>query len=324
MKKAIILIITILGLNSTNAQRWKVVNDSTTYVINNLDTIVAGRFKLYKKQGQNLTTIKEFTDVLGTVVSGQERGWIRDFDFWDAQNWRVILGKSTYDGETKFYKTTDAGATWQIDTSYEIPGISLSINQMQIVDTQKAFLFTGYYFSYVLKTEDGGTTWQKWLHSIFSNHYGIFICNKTNMYLWGIHGDGFHPYMFKIPEVAINQLNYQVMCNANPDCIEAPGVVYNIDAHFQPIFNNLCNSLGISNLISNERDINFYPNPTSSYIHFINLEKHITEVSIYSVSGQKIDKFIINERIDVTDIQDGLYFIAFKNSSKIYKLIVNH
>jgi hypothetical protein len=42
-----------------NAQRVYGVRDSTVYVINSLDTIIAGKHKLYKKQGASLNLIKD-------------------------------------------------------------------------------------------------------------------------------------------------------------------------------------------------------------------------------------------------------------------------
>ncbi len=318
-----------------NAQRVYGVRDSTTYVINSIDTVIAGKHKLYKKQGTSLNLIAEFNNMLG-VLGSTERAWIRDFDFWDAQNWYVLLGWRYDGGSTILYKTNNAGINWTIDTSYYSQSQHQSLNQVQIVDNQRAFLFDGYYTSDVLRTNDGGNTWERWIESsMFSNHRGIFICNDSTYYLWGSPGDPWIPYMFPIPISAFNSLNYQVVrCDQNPNCITANGIPNNehytadIESYFTPIFNNLCSQVLSVNEINFQNQFEIYPNPNNG--KFTLLLNNFTEkgiLEIYNALGQKIyQSAITNQKSEVefsNGKTSGLYFVKFYTKhATLTKLIV--
>lgn len=317
-----------------NAQRKYGVRDSTVYVINSIDTIIAGKHKLYKKQGASLNLIIEFNDIVGVPLS-TERGWIRDFDFWDSQNWYVLLGLRYDGGNTILYKTTNAGINWTIDTSYYNQSRHQSLNQVQIVDNQKAFLFDGYYTSDVLRTNDGGNTWKRWLEStMFANHRGIFICNDTTYYLWGSPGDPWIPYMFPIPISAFNSLYYPVDCHQNSACINATGIPNNdhytadIEGYFTPIFNSLCSQVLSVNEVNLQNHIVIYPNPNNGKFTLMlgnETEKGIIE--IYNALGQRIYlSAITNQKSEIefsSSKTSGIYFVKFYNKlATVTKVIV--
>ena len=318
-----------------NAQRVYGVRDSTVYVINSLDTIIAGKHKLYKKQGASLNLIKEFNDTLG-VPGFTERAWIRDFDFWDSQNWYVLIGWRYAGGSTILYKTINAGINWTIDTSYynQSQQHNQSLNQVQIVDSQKAFLFDGYYSSDVIRTNDGGNTWQRWLEStMFANHRGIFICNDTTYYLWGSPGDPWMPYMFPVPISAFNSLYYQVDCHLNPDCINATGIPINdqytadLEGYFTPIFNSLCSQVVSVNEDYHQDQIVIYPNPNNGKFTLMlgnETEKGIVE--IYNAFGQRIyQSAITNQKTEIelnSSKTGGIYFVKFYNKLAILTKVI--
>jgi len=300
-------------LNSSDlmAQRYLNVRDSTTYSINSNDTIIAGKYKIYKKQNGVLTPIHEFNLQISIGGNFTERAWIRDFDFFDSQKWFVLLGRSTVGGNSVLYKTTDAGLNWQIDTSYYSASINRSLNQVQVIDAQNVFLFDGYYFSDVLKTNNGGQTWQNWISSVFTNHYGFFICDSNNYYLWGTEGDGFQSYMFKIPPAVFTQLNNKVQCNQNPDCIEAPGIGYDSETHFKAIADSLCAQTVSNNELDNlNNGVKIYPNPSVG-IYKIESDRSDLDWSCYNVFGQLI-LFGTNNFVDISSYPIGVYFLRIK------------
>jgi hypothetical protein len=51
-----------------------------------------------------------------------------------------------------------------------------------------------------------------------------------------------------------------------------------------------------------------YPNPTSDFI-FINTQNQIKGVSIYNVVGQKMESKLDNNKINVSNLVNGTYFI---------------
>lgn len=71
---------------------------------------------------------------------------------------------------------------------------------------------------------------------------------------------------------------------------------------------------------------NIYPNPTSDFVYFKNIE-NIKEVIITSIEGDVVKHLakVYNDRINISDLPKGMYIIAIKNdnnthSSKIVKI----
>jgi|GEM_PF-3810152 len=216
MIRILFTIILLTVVVDSNGQRKKYVRDSTVYGITPDDTIVAGRHTLYRKAGNHLFVIRDFS-----VNFPDSSYFIRDFDFWDSSNWYVLYGSKWYSGST-LYKSTDAGATWFEDTSYYSVSDERSLNQVQIVDRKRAFLFDNYYMSNVYRTFDGGLSWEKWVVSFAQNHMGIFVCNDSTFYLWGTYGDGFPNYMFPIPRWLSNNVFIWTRCNRDSGCVTLP------------------------------------------------------------------------------------------------------
>jgi hypothetical protein len=211
----VMIVLTVVAVNS-EGQRKKYVSDSTVYGITPDDTIVAGRQILYRKNGNTLSAIRDFS-----INFPDTSYFIRDFDFWDEHNWYLLYGSKWYSG-SELYKSTDAGASWQSDTSYYSVSEAKSLNQVQIVDRKRAFLFDNYYLSNVYRTFDGGVSWEKWVTSFAQNHMGIFVCNDSTYYLWGTYGDGFPNYMFPIPRWLSGSVFTWTRCNRDSGCVILP------------------------------------------------------------------------------------------------------
>jgi len=211
-----IIALLIIVAVDCRGQRKKYTRDSTVYGITPEDTIVAGRHTLYRKNGNSLALIRDFSTGFPDTSY-----FIRDFDFWDTRNWYLLYGSKWYSG-SELYKSTDAGATWLLDTSYYGVSTERSLNQVQIVDRKRAFLFDNYYMSNVYRTFDGGASWQKWVTSFAQNHMGIFVCNDSTYYLWGTYGDGFANYLFPIPRWLSAETFTWTRCNRDSGCVTLP------------------------------------------------------------------------------------------------------
>ncbi len=88
-----------------------------------------------------------------------------------------------------------------------------------------------------------------------------------------------------------------------------------IDVYFSKI------PLSVSDVNSNQ--IELYPNPTSGFINLNNYDE-IKSIKLFDINGVDLSENIkmnINNMIDVSFIQSGLYFleITFLNDRKIYK-----
>jgi hypothetical protein len=58
------------------------------------------------------------------------------------------------------------------------------------------------------------------------------------------------------------------------------------------------------------QQIRVYPNPVSDFIYLDGIEE-TKSINIYSVNGQLIKSIErIDQKIDVSDLKDGLYFIS--------------
>jgi hypothetical protein len=77
-----------------------------------------------------------------------------------------------------------------------------------------------------------------------------------------------------------------------------------------------------------DQKINIYPNPTEGAIHIENFNEKV-EITIQDILGEekkKINLTVPESAIDVSDLPEGVYFVAIKNKEGllIKKIIVQH
>lgn len=86
--------------------------------------------------------------------------------------------------------------------------------------------------------------------------------------------------------------------------------------------NGLCSTAQVKVTLKSVTNINdialqsnvvVYPNPTNGWINIAS-ENDITEVNIYSISGQKVKSSIVS-KINVQDLNKGLYFVEVKTNN---------
>lgn len=73
-----------------------------------------------------------------------------------------------------------------------------------------------------------------------------------------------------------------------------------------------------------EEKIKLSPNPTSGII-YIDTEELCEEVAIYDISGKQLSAFPFQKEINLSEFQNGMYFIKVKTADKIYsdKVIIS-
>ncbi len=210
------------------------------------------------------------------------------------------------------FKTTDAGTTWTIDTSFvEAATEPPSLNQMTIVgDT--AFLFNGYYISEVLRSYDRGLTWEFWFQSLIAHYYGIIPCEHT-AFIYGMVGDAFQPTMWQIPDSLwdLQIANYWSGCHNSgaPGCYYAPSIQYpDVVHHFDSLVNALCaNALSVNEPWS-LADLVLAPNPTQGRMVLSGLPTGAI-LSLFDARGRPMVLARSDHPIELGDLSPGLYFL---------------
>ncbi len=74
---------------------------------------------------------------------------------------------------------------------------------------------------------------------------------------------------------------------------------------------------GISKLTKNT-DIKIYPNPVNDFLNIETNFNEITNYTIKNISGQKVQNGQVNSSINVTNLEEGIYFIEIINNNKTY------
>lgn len=80
----------------------------------------------------------------------------------------------------------------------------------------------------------------------------------------------------------------------------------------------ISNALNIEDIQIIKNQLNVFPNPSNDYINISGLTK-IENYSIYNIIGTKTNSgtISINEKIDIQNLVNGLYFIEFRNGNTL-------
>lgn len=83
-----------------------------------------------------------------------------------------------------------------------------------------------------------------------------------------------------------------------------------------PIVTNTFNSTFIENTLSTQdntlQNVAVYPNPTSDFI-MVTSQSSIAQIEVYSYIGQLVKKNTNQNRIDISSLKTGIYFIKIKD-----------
>ena len=216
-------------------------------------------------------------------------------------------------------RTMDEGNTWQV-----LDGNLLS--------TIKAIYFpsvsTGYMAGYVnwqtggvQKTTDSGNTWI--IQNTPIHHYNSIYCTDTST-CYAVAYDG------AIIKTTDGGANWQQQISGTTHPLRK---IYCTDA-------NTCYAVGdsgtvlktmnggvtgMTNYLSDIFDITIFPNPASDKLT-INLHASDYEVAVYDSMGERICKIRNQNKLDVSNFSDGIYFVKVFDGRNYYckKMIVKH
>jgi hypothetical protein len=80
----------------------------------------------------------------------------------------------------------------------------------------------------------------------------------------------------------------------------------------------MCNLTSINETISNTTTISIFPNPANSEINIVLPSNDNTQIEITNAMGQLIIKDQNKNKIDISNLKNGLYFISVKHGQQTY------
>lgn len=344
MKKNLLFLVFLFMQYVVTAQREYGNCDSTTYVLNNDTSVVAGRTKLYLYTNSTLMPLFDFT-------TSDTNQYIRDFDIVKPDLWYTVVGGRYIGMPSQLFKSTNRGQTWQLDTSYytvangaNLPNNFLKcINTMQHLQGDTLMMFMSYYESGIIYSTNGGQTWTKWFDNLISHYQGMFSCNNK-YYIYGFQGDAFRAWMFSFDRQLLfssdsaglwnsfNSMSNHPPCSTMNDTVNCVYASANLSRcatynFFKQRIDSLCSPLSTINY--DQSFIKVYPNPTNGMLQ-IELSTHTnTTIVFYNSIGTKVKTFELSSfrnRVDVSTFSKGMYCYQIIHDGKIYlknKLWVN-
>lgn len=317
--KNILLLLLLLFAFDIYAQRDYYFRDSSTYELSGTEMLIAGKRKLYLKSNENLSLLKDFS------VIGDSSIYIRDVDVVSGDKIYVLVGSMYIGGNSVLFKSNDKGKNWEEDSSYYVASKFRSINQVQWDSEGVGYLFDGYYQSSVLRSKDGGKTWQFWFESLIAHYFQIHFCASGKPYLIGLPGDGFPSYSFEIPDSLWKKDEfgfYMSGChNKKEGCIRVfrTGITdreTNFIQKQQDTLSKLCGQLNVVDPGAiQEPQIEVFPNPFSSEIYVQFGFNGTKEISLYSSTGERLVWKRVDAWEDILDLRSiskGVYFLSVK------------
>lgn len=303
-----------LFTSPATAQRQWGLSDSTSYAIGGDTSLIASRKQLYRALPNDTVLLRDF------AVADEPDLYIRDVDHWSSTDWYVLVGSRYIGYPTVLYRTVDAGATWFEDTSYLSVVDASSINQMSITEDGGAYLFNGYYTSEVLRSFDGGGTWEPWFNSLIAHYYGIIPCGTT-AFIFGMVGDGFQPAMWQVPDSlwTLEDIQFWSGCHNGgvAGCYYASTTPYaEVVTEFQQVADLLCTALAIGPVLNDVVSLRLYPNPATDVVMLEGIAQ-TDVITVTDLGGHTVPVHRTGRTLDVRNLVPGVYVVSAKGGASV-------
>ncbi len=95
---------------------------------------------------------------------------------------------------------------------------------------------------------------------------------------------------------------------------------------YNKMMNTTCNEPNSVNGMFVLENISAFPNPTKNTVELSGLSNRNTQISIYDVSGKKLNEYSLNStnnKIDLTNYSNGLYILKLNNNHNVVNLKIN-
>lgn len=258
-----------------------------------------------------------------------EQGYISGIHFLNAQVGFVSLVRLYTDGEIyrdMIFKTTDGGTTWINVFSQESPGQLLfvypGITEMQFINSQIGYAVAGGAPSKLLKSIDGGTTWNTIPTTFLSDHIGIsdvhFVTEQIGYAATGLG-------VYKTNDAGANWH----LQNLHPqgDYVVANIAMVNADMGYlsgHGIFKtqNGGGTLTVKPNVNQNLGIEIYPNPTLGTLNIkVPNDIELSSATIIDASGRiikEIPKAFSN--LDLQGFAKGNYWLLLQTNKGMSSL----
>ena len=314
---------------TVQAQRVKNINDSTTYVINSADTVVAGRYRLYRVQQGQLQSFANFFDPADTSY------FIRDFDFWGNQHFYVVLGSRYIGFETQVLRSFDGGQTWEQDTALIAAAnqpfsADLSLNGMQTYGDSTMYAFDGYYQSYVIVSHNRGRTWHNWINSLISHWFQFMICDDGTHLIMSMGGDAFGGHLLYIPDSLFGRTNYQLQINFSSRLLVNSSSVRVLEPFFMSKRDSICAlPLGLPERPRQQTMLSCYPNPSGGdmQVSWSGTAAQPEKLEVIDTQGRVVHRQTapaLPAGLSLAHLPNGLYLLRLSSKEQVLtqKLVV--
>lgn len=237
---------------------------------------------------------------------------IGEIKFADEQIGFAAVGNSTYPGN--MWKTIDGGTTWSELQSF----IYGRVAEIQIVNLNKLYVrsSTGNW----VVSNDSGQTWNS-VGNNFPKRFYFF--DELNAY-------GINPETQDVYKTTDGGQNWQIIISNDNSLCGTQNFAWFQDRIVQSGGEFLVCVLDIEETLQVEtvknnipKKIVVYPNPSHG---ILNISEFAKELTIFDISGKKLDLFHNTNQIDISNLKKGIYFLniitedGVKHTEKISKI----
>jgi photosystem II stability/assembly factor-like uncharacterized protein len=261
------------------------------------------------------STEENFYETHDIFFSDKDNGW-RSFIIYDG-----IIKDTIRCYRSIIQKTTDCGINWtnNIVDSLQITRYSGTIsNYRKIFFINSDIGWIQLQNNFIMRTVDGGKNWKT---VNVSNSFSIYNFKFYNELIgWAIGDNGKIFYTSDGGNSWIEQLSFRSRVLSGL-CILNESNVY-VSGDFGTIL-KYCDSEIKSNVkeifIDQREKFPIFPNPATDFINFQDMNNENATYSIYSCLGILVYQGQINNKIDISFLPTGIYFVKIRDS--IHKLI---
>ncbi len=229
----------------------------------------------------------------------------------------LIDGNDCYvTGKDGVYKSTDNGVTWTLSGT----GFAIGSKYGKIIKEGNRILVADLFGNGLFKSDDNGATWANVDTTTYNGFCQVFDLAQLNgKVLSTVSGACNNSAPIKSSTNAGNSWSsfmHNLSTSFYRNLGASPSCFFTFDENANVPYRYCFTSTGIDNA-EMTNNIRLYPNPTKGVINIENHASEIINVSVIDLTGKTIRHQLINNAIDMTDYNAGIYFIKIQTKKSI-------